>query len=81
MKFRIEESDFKKIRTSYRAFSFFICIILLVCLVGILAFGLKDNLFASISASLILILMLFVLVPIVKNGYPPKVLLWTLDRE
>jgi len=81
MNLSIDKSDVKKIKISYRVFCFFICIILLICLVGTFVFGAKENLLAAIGMSLVFLLMLYVFLPIAITGYPPKMLMWTLDKR
>lgn len=81
MSFSIDKSDVKKIKGTYRVFSLFICVILLICLAGTFAFGAKENLLAAIGVSMIFLLMLYVLIPIVARGYPPKFLMWTLGGK
>ena len=81
MSFSVDESEVKKIKGSYRAFSLFICFILLICLFGTFAFGAKENMLLAIGISMIFLFMLYVLVPIVVRGYPRKILMWTLDKK
>lgn len=72
---------FKKISSFYRALCLCICLVCVFGLFGILAFGMRENLEGTLGASLIPIGILYICVPIVRSGYPPRFLMWTLERE
>jgi len=77
----LNKKEVKKVKAFYRGLSFFICLILLMCIAGLLVFGFKENLFSTLGILAPLLFMLYVLVPIVVWGYPPKFLLWVLDAK
>ncbi len=81
MNYYVDKSQVKKIKTFYRVLSLFVSLCALLALFSILAFGMKESLVGGLTASLVPIVFLYVCVPIVFSGYPPKFLMWTLGKK
>ncbi|MCU7951914.1 MAG: hypothetical protein KZQ64_00640 [gamma proteobacterium symbiont of Bathyaustriella thionipta] len=81
MSFLVNKNKVKKIKTTYRVFCFFISFFSLIGLFGALTFGIQDNVVGGLTASLVPIVLLYVCLPIVFVGYPPKILMWTLGKK
>ncbi|MCE9687666.1 hypothetical protein LZP73_15870 [Shewanella sp. AS16] len=81
MSYFIEKNQVQKIKTFYRVFCFFICLCSLLGLFGALAFGTRENLVGGLVAALVPALLLYICLPIVFSGYPPKFLMWTLGKK
>lgn len=80
MSLQIDKCEVKPIRTTYRVLCFFVCFFALIALFGSLVFGTQEHLAGGIAASLVPLALLYVGLPIVLFGYPPKILMWTLDK-
>jgi hypothetical protein len=74
-------SDTSKIKISYRVACFFICIFSIIGLLGALAFGTQDGFWRGLLMAAVPLLLLTVCSPIALSGYPPKFLMWILDRS
>lgn len=76
----IDKNQVKKLKTSYRVFSFFICFCSVIALFGVLTFGTQENLVGGLLAALVPLTLLYLCVPIVFTGYPPRTLMWTMGK-
>lgn len=65
MKHLVDEKKVKKVKCIYRVLSFFICMILFICLIGVITFGLQESLTLTIALSSVFVFMLYVFIPIV----------------
>lgn len=81
MSFVVEKIQVKKIKGTYRAFCFFICICSVIGFFGALTFGTKESLIGGLAASIVPLILMYVCVPIAFKGYPPKILMWTLESK
>ena len=81
MSYLVDKNQVKRIKGTYRVFCSFICICSLIGLFGALVFGTQDSLLSGLAAALVPLVLLYVCVPIVFSGYPPKILMWTLGEK
>ena len=68
----------KKVKVFYRVLCFFISFLSLIALFGAIFFGIKDSLIGGLVASLVPLGLIYVCVPILLVGYPPRPLLWII---
>lgn len=78
MVIQVEKCDVQPIKMVYRVLCSFVCFFSMIALFGALAFGAQEHLVGGIAASLVPLALLYVGLPIVLGGYPPKILMWTL---
>ncbi len=76
------EIEASKIGAGYRILCFFGAFIAIIGLMGAAAFGRNEG----ISMSIILVclgpaLLLYIFIPIIFTGYPPRLLRWAQDRR
>lgn len=78
---KLEKRNVKKLGVFYRSLAFFLVIISLPSLL-ILPFVAFEGGFAFYKLAIFLapLLILYVSVPVLLTGYPPKMLLWTSDK-
>ena len=78
----IEKNQVKKLTVGYRILACFISICCLLAILGIIVFGLDEELtIARIAMCLMPVVLLYMSIPIVFTGYPPKFLFWTMGRK
>lgn len=73
-----EKDEVEKIKPFYRCLCLFLCICQVLALVGVLIFGIKEDLIASLLYMAFVLGSMYVSGLIVIKGYPPKFLMWTL---
>ena len=78
----LDRSDVRKIGAGYRFLSFFISLCCVMALMGVIAYGRDEGVTIGIVLiSLAPLLLLYVFVPIVVSGYPPRILLWVTGKR
>ena len=77
----IEKNQLKKLKPFYRVFCFFISICSFIGLLGAITFGAKESPLGALLASLVPLTLLYVCVPVIFTGYPPKRLQWTMSKR
>lgn len=77
----IDRNMLEKLSPLMRTLCAIICLASIAAAVSAVAFGLRESV-AFVSIALIVAsVFLYVCAPIVVSGYPPKLLLWTMDRK
>ncbi|GAA5442868.1 hypothetical protein Misp06_01043 [Microbulbifer sp. NBRC 101763] len=78
----IGKDQVNKLTAGYRILSFFISVFCLLAVLSILFFGRDEEItvpFLIISA--MPVVLLYVCIPIVFTGYPPKLLRWAMGKK
>ena len=80
-KMKINKNDVKKINCFYRSTCGIVSICSIIALLGSLFFGFKDSILVGALGASVSIFMLYICIPILFTGYPPKFLYWTMDKK
>lgn len=77
----VERWMVERLSPLFRALCGIICLVCIVALIGVLLFAFRESIAFSLLASFMLIFLLYLCASIVFSGYPPRFLLWTLNRK
>lgn len=78
----LDKNEVQKISAGYRILCFFVALLCFIALMGVLAFGRDEGVSIGIVlVSLAPVLLLYIFVPIIFTGYPPRLLRWALGKK
>lgn len=78
----LDKDKVQKVGVGYRVLCVFLALLCLVALIGALAFGREEGISISFAlVSLAPVLLLYIFLPIIFTGYPPRILRWTLGKK